>query len=112
MAGLYRLCFAVFTTIPVTVQVCVNGEAVISLQPDTGEGHFVGSQARSSGVINAPVIALSSEHKYVLRHLRHSAGEVTCVSIDECVSLPMDSAISIRYHSTHMAQGFLSLRKL
>ncbi len=143
----YRLCFAVFTTLPVSVQVCINGEPVLALQPDTQEG---GSAiGRQTGTINysANPVALLNEHRYfnilfqlllllflqayncalfisilllflfstnryALRHLRHSAGEVTCASIDECLSLPMDAAISIRFHSSAMAQGFLSLRKL
>ncbi len=110
MPGLYRICFAVFTTLAVSIQICVNGEAVITLQPDTSESNV---QAPKSGVVmNNPNVGLSNEHKYVLRHMRHSIGEVTCVSIDECLSLPLDGAVSVRYHSTQMAQGFLSLRKL
>ena len=58
---------------------------------------------------------------YVLRS-RHSIGEVSCLSIDEVVSLPAEANIKVRLHvhqlTSHSqnaiadAQAFLSLKKL
>lgn len=113
MPGLYRLCVAVFTTVPVALQVCLNGEAVVSLQPSTGDNaHGHGKGGMLTAASSANPIVMMDEHKYVLRRMKHTIGEVTCVCIDECLSLPRDGALSVRYHSTTTAQGFMSLRKL
>lgn len=50
--------------------------------------------------------------RYYLKRLRHSAGEVTCLSIDEYVSLPKECTLSVRYHSAVPAQGFFSIKKM
>jgi hypothetical protein len=50
--------------------------------------------------------------RYYLRRLKHPAGEVTCLSIDEYVSLPPDSSLSVKYHSAVVAQGFMSIKKM
>jgi hypothetical protein len=50
--------------------------------------------------------------RYVLKRSRHSVGEVTCISIDEYVSLPVDALLAVRYHSTTPSQGFLALKKV
>ena len=50
--------------------------------------------------------------RYYLRRLKHPSGEVTCLSIDEYVSLPPDSSLSVKYHSAVVAQGFMSIKKM
>ena len=50
--------------------------------------------------------------RYFLKRFRHSAGEVTCLSIDEFVSLPPDATLSVRFHSAVPAQGFFSVKKM
>jgi len=50
--------------------------------------------------------------RYVLKRNRHSVGEVTCISVDEYVSLPVDALLAVRYHSTTPSQGFLALKKV
>lgn len=50
--------------------------------------------------------------RYVLRKNRHSAGEVTCLSVDEHVSLPSNAKLSVRFNSQASAQGFFSIKKL
>lgn len=50
--------------------------------------------------------------RFVLRRGRHSVGDVTCVDIDEYVSLPAEGVLSARYHASTAAQAFLSIKKL
>ena len=47
-----------------------------------------------------------------MKRLRHSAGEVTCLSIDEFVSLPLEAQLSVRFHSAVPAQGFFAIKKM
>jgi hypothetical protein len=101
---------AVFTYLPVGVQICLNGEPFLSMQPDTQAN--TGNPATNNGNPNNNNFNSSSDGAYVLRKLRHSAGEVTCVSIDEHVSLPAEAEISVRFHSAAPAQAFMSIRKL
>jgi hypothetical protein len=43
---------------------------------------------------------------------RHSAGNVTGLSVREFLALPARSQVSLSYDGSDNAQGFLSLRKL
>lgn len=47
-----------------------------------------------------------------MRRLRHSVGEVTCLCIEEHVSLPADALLAVRFESAAPAQAFLSIKKL
>lgn len=97
----YRICVAVFSSFPVALHVYLNGEPIYTLQPESSS---------NSTAVSAQGLR---EEKYILRRLKHSLGDVTCVTIDEHVSLPTDSALSIRFHSqVASAQAFLSIRKL
>jgi len=98
--GLYRICGAVFTSLPSALQICLNGEPILSLQPDTSDP----STASNSQALR--------EERYVIRRMRHSVGEVTCLSIDEYVSLPADSQLTMRFHSAATAQAFFAIKKL
>ncbi len=102
LPGLYRVGLAVFTTLPVALTVCLNGEPVLSLGPDTRPD-------RLSSFANAQGLR---EERYLLRRLRHSAGDVSGVSMDEPLSLPANAVISINYQSATASQAYLSLRKL
>jgi hypothetical protein len=100
---LLRICGAVFTSLPSALQICLNGEPILSLQPD------VSDPSTSS---NAQALR---EERYVIRRMRHSVGEVTCLSIDEHVSLPADAQLTMRFHSSasaSSAQAFFAIKKL
>ena len=60
----------------------------------------------------ANIITESRVCRYVMRRLRHSVGEVTCLSIEEHVSLPADALLAVRFESAAPAQAFLSIKKL
>ena len=90
-----------FTSIPISLQLCLNGEPILSLQPDINDSRT--NIVTSQGL---------KEERYIIRRLHHSIGEVTCVSIDEYISLPPDAALSVRYHSQSVAQAFFSIKKL
>ena len=103
MPGLYRVSIAIFTSLPCALQLCLNGEPIITMQPDINK-HNVVNNSTSSGLIN--------NESHIIKRSRHSIGEVTCISIDEYVSLPTDGLLSVRYHSNATSQGFLSIKKL
>ncbi len=102
LPGLYRIGLAVFTNLPVSLTVCLNDEPLLVLGPEA-------TPDRLSSFAN--IHALREEH-YILRRLRHSAGDTTAVSLDEPISLPANAVISIRYQSVTASQAYLSLRKL
>lgn len=103
MPGLYRISIAIFTSLPCALQLCLNGEPILTMQPDISN-HSVLNTNTHSGLIN--------DDKHTIRRNRHSLGEVTCTAIDEYVSLPTDGILAVRYHSNATAQGFLSIKKL
>ena len=91
---------AIFTSVSTSFQLCLNGEPILSIQPEASD---------------APTLISSQHHKedrVVVRRYRHSVGEVTCLALDDFVSLPADSSLSVRFHSQIVAQGFLSVRKI
>ena len=108
LPGLYRLSIAVFTSLPVKLTLFLNDEPLLLLQPDTAAAPEAFSM---SAYINAQA---HRDEKYTTRRLRHSAGDVSAVSIDEPLSLPADAVLSVRFHSAgaNSAQALLSLRKL
>ena len=97
--GLYHVCVGFFTNVPSTVQLCINGEPVFTLEP-------ADQSSNVAAVMQRP------ENQYLLRRSRHSAGDVSCICIDEYLALPAQATIAARFTSTVRAQGFLSLRKL
>lgn len=82
----------------------MNGEAIFTVEPsDPDQGREGKAQPRAR---------YEDEDRYIVRRSRHSAGKVTCVSLDEFVALPPRSVVSVRLDSTERAQGFLLLHKL
>lgn len=107
MIDVNRLTVAIFTALPVAAQVCLNGEPIVALQPDT--------TIPKSAAVHPSVISskgLLNDQSYNVRRYRHSAGDVTCISIDEYVTLPLDGAIAVKFHSQTAAQAFLALAKI
>lgn len=78
----------------------MNGEPILSLQPDVSD---------PTTASNAQALR---EEKYIIRRMRHSVGEVTCLAIEEHVSLPADAQLTMRFHSSSPAQAFFSIKKL
>lgn len=89
-----------FTSLPSALQICLNGEPILSLQPNVSDP----DTANNSQILR--------EERYVIRRLRHSIGEVTCLTIDEYVSLPADAVLAMRFHSAATAQAFFSIKKM
>lgn len=107
LPGLYRLSLAVFTCMPVQLTLYLNDEPLLVLQPDAAANPEAFSL---SSYLNAQA---HRDQKYCTRRLRHSAGDVTAVALEEPLSLPADAVLSVRFHSAGMhAQAMLSLRKL
>jgi len=110
MPGLYRLCVAIFTVEPAVLQVYLNDQPMLSYQPELSPNASNGVIASVNNSKTTPHV--SKTDRYYLRRLKHPAGEVTCLSIDEYVSLPPDSSLSVKYHSAVVAQGFMSIKKM
>jgi hypothetical protein len=109
LAGLYRMTLAVFTQQPVKVTVCLNDEPLLVTYPESLGSQGNPEEFSMTAYLNA---ALNREDKYIVRRLRHSAGEVTAVSIEETLNLPADAVLTVRFQSPLVAQALLSLRKL
>ena len=112
LPGLYRLSLAVFTTQSVKVTICLNDEPLFSTFPESLMASSLGTGPEDfsmSAYLNA---ASHRQDKYILRRLRHSAGEVTAVSVDEVVSLPADAVLAVKFQSPLAAQAVLTIRKL
>jgi hypothetical protein len=103
LPGLYRLGVSIFTALPVAVTILLNDEPLMSIQPDTGSDRPLSSYANAQGL---------REERYAIKRLRHSAGDVTAVTVDEPLSLPANATLSVRYQSAAASQAFLALRKL
>jgi hypothetical protein len=100
-----RLSVAVFTSVKATIYVLMNNEVVLSLQP------LQESYASSSTAAKVAAVESAKEESYHLRRMRHSAGDVTCVALEEYVSLPTNAVISIQFHAAVAAQAYLSIVK-
>ncbi len=102
LPGLYSVKIAVFTNLPVAVTLCLDAEPIIVLQPES-------TPDRTSSFVNEQS---NREEKYLLKRLRHSAGDVTAVTLDEPVSLPENASLTLRYQSAVASQAFIAIRKL
>ena len=109
---------------------CLNGEPIFTLQPetycDTIDEGSISNAVRDDRydavcmIINhccvsglTTLLALQLIHcRYILKRNRHSSGEVTCMSIDEHVSLPANAKLAVRFNAQASAQGFFSIKKL
>ena len=91
--GLYEITFGFFSNKKPTVQLLVNGEAVLS------------AVNSSSYVIHHSSGKLKSLGK-------HSSGHVTGLTLVDFVALPARARISLSYSGENGAEGFLGLRKL
>jgi hypothetical protein len=105
-----RICAAMFTTVPAVLQVYLNDEPIFSYQPEALNNQQ--SIAGSANGIGAATTSSQKSDKYFLKRLRHAAGEVSSLCIDEFVSLPPDASLSVRFHSAVPAQGFFSIKKM
>jgi hypothetical protein len=103
--GLDHVCIGFFTNRNPAVQFRVNGEPVLALDP------IAGSNAAGSAAPQAAA-ATNAGQSHVLRRGRHSAGNVTGISLSEFVALPANAVLSITYDCAEGAQGFLGIRKL
>lgn len=95
--GLYHAKVGIFTGNPAGIQLCVNGEPIISLDPTEGG------------------LGLSKDNpavEHVKTRNRHSAGDISCIGIDEVIALPPNASVGVRYDSGTRAQGFSALRKM
>ena len=104
--GLYEVTVGVFTQNPAGVDLCMNGEPIVTMEPtDVGGG---GGGGGGGGVL----VKENTGLEHIKKRHRHSAGDITSVAINEIVALPPNATISVRFDSSTRAQGFLSVRKM
>jgi hypothetical protein len=109
--GLYKITLSVFTLDSAVVQLYLNEEPLLLYQPDNSLQS--NDSNKQTGTLNSSrATRTANNDRYQLKRLRHSAGEVTCITIDEYVSLPLEAKLSARYQSSHAAQAFLAIKKL
>ncbi|ETV94135.1 hypothetical protein, variant 1 [Aphanomyces invadans] len=89
--GLYQLQASFFTDYAPTLQVLVNGEPAFVVQGEKGDALGPHGQRRRR---------------------RHTAGNVTGISLCDFLALPPRATVSVTYDIDERAQGFLTLRKL
>jgi hypothetical protein len=104
-----------FTMESTILQVYLNNEPILSYQPDhlptvSQPMSFSAVPLLQSG--NSNLDNKGKESQYSLQRYRHSIGEVTSLRIDEIVSLPPQCTLAVRYSSSQLSQGFLSIHKI
>ena len=82
--GLYHISFGFYSKRQPVIQVLVNNESILSVTP--------GENANSSNVISTAG--------------KHSAGNITGVTLNEFVALPARARISLIYDSSTSGEGF------
>ena len=112
-----------FTQESTILQVYLNNEPIFSYHPDQLPSSQVPSgpsnqSALATGILlpnnhtPLPLVKEKQKEHYYLERFRHSIGEVSCISIEEFISIPPEAQLSVRYYSSQLAQGFLSLQKI
>ena len=82
--GLYQISFGFYSKRQPVIQILVNNEPILSVAP---------------GENNNSTNAISTAGK-------HSAGNITGVTLNEFVALPARARISLTYESTSAGEGF------
>ncbi len=93
--GLYELSFGFYSKKQPTIQVHLNGEPLMSVN----KSQFVSD---STG----------KENKQIQNIGKHSAGNVTGLTMLDFVALPARARISLTFSGEGHGEGFFSLRKL
>ena len=122
-----RVCVAIFTSQPVVIQICLNGEAIVTTHDSNNcyDNSYALSNSDSTGLTNSKNNNNKSNknlnnnggrlisHSTHRRH-RHPAGEVSSVSTEQYVSLPPNAIIGVRFNAekTVGVQGFMTISKL
>ena len=89
--GLYALSFGFYSKRPPIVKILVNNEVAMTV---------LGGNSNCSN--NAAITTVG----------RHSAGNITGLTLNEYVALPARARISLSFECDQLGEGFFSLRKL
>lgn len=119
-AGLYRISLGVFTHNRATIQLCIQGEATLTLEPQdasfscSSQDTPAGSLARQGFTKSE---GTSMGRPYVTRRAPHTAGQICCLSIDEFFALPAPCDIAIKLDlgpepKDSTSQAFLAVTKI
>ena len=102
-----------FTQLQLTMQVCLNGEPIFLLHTNRDSQGTAGSKTSlfsANTSLNHALLGAAP-----LRRFAHSSGDVTCEGLDEVVSLPSDSFLSLRCvakKGVAATQAFLGVAKM
>ena len=116
-AGLYRIAMGIFTQNRVTIQLCVQGEPIFTLEPQSTPA-VVSSDDPQQLAWRSHSHCASQHESHILRRSQHPKGQITCLSIDEFLALPAPCDITIRFdpgpgHNNQDArQAFLAIKKV
>ena len=106
--GLYEVTLGFFTKRRPSIQVLVNGEPVLS-----AVNNVRGPEGYGGATAAAPRVAGTAGGKVAKGQLgRHSAGNVTGLTLIDFLSLPAHAKVAVVYQGEEGGQGFLGLRKL
>lgn len=99
--GLYEVTLGFFTKRRPSIQVLVNGEPVLSAVNNVrGPESYGGAKVNAGGKVGKGQLG------------RHSAGNVTGLTLIDFLSLPAQAKVAVVYQGEEGGQGFLGLRKL
>ena len=110
-----RLCVAIFsdferknTNTTTSLDIYMNNECILSKKP------LMGLQNDNNNNQDKIDPQLSIYQLPAIIRNKHTAGEITCLCIEEYVSLPPDAEISVKLNLNEMTknQGFFSLKKI
>mmetsp|Transcript_10195 Transcript_10195/g.26723 ORF Transcript_10195/g.26723 Transcript_10195/m.26723 type:complete len:664 (-) Transcript_10195:135-2126(-) len=91
--GLYEVTFGFYANRKPTVQLLINKEPVLS-------------------AVNSSSYVLHHSSGRLMSHAKHSAGNVTGLTLIDFVALPAKARISLTYEGVDGAEGFLGLKKM
>lgn len=91
--GLYEVCFGFYSKKKPTVQLHVNGEAVLS-------------------AVNSVSYTVHHHGRYSTSCSTPSSGTITGLTLIDFIALPENAKVAISYSGEGNAEGFLSLRRL
>ena len=89
--GLYALSFGFYSKRAPKVSILVNNEVAMTVAGGAGQGNNLGTIATVG---------------------RHSAGNITGLTINEFVALPARARVSLSFECDQLGEGFFQLRKL
>jgi len=105
--GLYQISFGFYQRKAPVVRIFVNGEVIFTVNSSSAGGSGT-AVSYAEGKENF----FGGNSDQVCKVNKHSAGNITGLTLSEFVALPARARLTVCYESETSGEGFLSVRKL